>query len=70
MNTNDIGTSNSKPPRALKNQNLTTLGADDVLGAGDSRLVLDVLPPDLAETAFAQMREEVRWDTMFHRGVY
>ncbi|KZP10304.1 hypothetical protein FIBSPDRAFT_938095 [Athelia psychrophila] len=68
MTTYDTGTPNSRPPRALKNQNLATLGVDDVLGAGDSRLVLDVLPPDLAETAFARMREEVRWDTMFHRG--
>ncbi|KZP10301.1 hypothetical protein FIBSPDRAFT_1051392 [Athelia psychrophila] len=49
MTTWDTGTPNSKPPLALKNQNLATLGADDVLGAGDSWLVLDVLPPDLAE---------------------
>lgn len=51
-----------------KNPKLATLGVDDTLGAGDSSLVLDVLPQDLADLAFANMRKEVKWNTMFHRG--
>lgn len=51
-----------------RNPKLATLGVDDTLGAGDSSLVLDVLPQDLADLAFANMRKEVKWNTMFHRG--
>jgi hypothetical protein len=47
-----------------------TLGVGDVLGAGDSYLVLDLLPEDLAEVAFQKLKAEVKWDTMYHRGVY
>jgi hypothetical protein len=46
-----------------------TLGVGDVLGAGDSYLVLDLLPEDLAEVAFEKLKSEVKWDTMYHRGV-
>ncbi|KAF7986696.1 hypothetical protein HWV62_20216 [Athelia sp. TMB] len=52
-----------------RNQKLATLGVDDVLGEGDSRLVLDVLPPELAVHAFERMREEVQWATMYHREI-
>lgn len=45
------------------------LGPNDKIGEGDSRLALNVLPPDLAETAFENLRKEVKWNTMFHRGV-
>ena len=38
------------------------------LGAGDSYLVLDVLPDDLANIAFQKLEEEVRWNIMHHRG--
>lgn len=51
-----------------RNPKLVTLGVDDILGAGDSSLVLDILPQDLADVAFANMRKEVQWNTMFHRG--
>ncbi|KAF8152202.1 hypothetical protein B0H34DRAFT_663529 [Crassisporium funariophilum] len=44
------------------------LGVGDLLGAGDSYLVTDMLPPDLAEVAFEKMKTEVRWQTMHHRG--
>ncbi|KAJ7046662.1 hypothetical protein C8F04DRAFT_204670 [Mycena alexandri] len=44
------------------------LGAGDALGAGDSYLTLDVVPPELAERAFESIREEVKWDVMHHRG--
>ncbi|TFK71005.1 hypothetical protein BDN72DRAFT_958386 [Pluteus cervinus] len=44
------------------------LGPEDSLGEGDSHLVVDVLPEDLAEVAFEKLREEVKWNTMYHRG--
>ncbi|KAI5116524.1 hypothetical protein M0805_000590 [Coniferiporia weirii] len=37
-------------------------------GEGDTYLVLDLLPPKLADTAFERLFEEVQWDTMSHRG--
>ncbi|KAF9005175.1 hypothetical protein BDQ17DRAFT_1353960 [Cyathus striatus] len=52
----------SKPPM------VPLLGVGDVLGAGDSYLVADLLPPELAHTAFQHLSEQVRWTTMYHRG--
>ncbi|KAI8924293.1 hypothetical protein BC831DRAFT_466198 [Entophlyctis helioformis] len=42
--------------------------AAHVYGSGDSRLLLDVLPPDLGATAFSDLRSEVAWQEMLHRG--
>ena len=39
-----------------------------MIGEGDSRLVLDILSPDLADVAFNNMRKEVAWKVMYHRG--
>ncbi|KAG5637512.1 hypothetical protein H0H81_004338 [Sphagnurus paluster] len=44
------------------------MGVGDKLGAGDSYLVADVLPSDLAAVAFENMLTEVKWNTMYHRG--
>lgn len=44
------------------------LGAGDYIGQGDTNLVLDVLPPDLAEVAFENLKKEVKWNVMMHRG--
>jgi hypothetical protein len=46
-----------------------SLGVGDKIGEGDSGLVLDILPPDLAEVAFENMRKEVAWNVMYHRGM-
>jgi len=46
-----------------------SLGVDDRIGESDSGLVLDVLPPDLGEVAFENMRKEVAWNVMYHRGM-
>lgn len=40
------------------------------LGASDTYLVDNVLPRELAESAFNKMREEVKWNAMLHRGSY
>jgi len=44
------------------------LGVGDSLGAGDSYLVTDMLPPDLADIAFERLKTEVQWQIMYHRG--
>ncbi|KAI9763692.1 MAG: hypothetical protein M1840_009165 [Geoglossum simile] len=44
------------------------LGPNDVIGEGDSRIVLDILPPELEGAAFDRLKEEVQWRTMQHRG--
>ncbi|KAF9222132.1 hypothetical protein BS17DRAFT_783849 [Gyrodon lividus] len=45
-----------------------SLGVGDGIGEGDSELMLDILPPHLAEIAFENMRKEVAWNVMYHRG--
>ncbi|KAJ3508148.1 hypothetical protein NLJ89_g5915 [Agrocybe chaxingu] len=55
-------TPRQRPPRT------PILGVGDVLGAGDSYLVTDILPPKLAEVAFEKLKTEVKWQTMYHRG--
>ncbi|KDR72853.1 hypothetical protein GALMADRAFT_73004 [Galerina marginata CBS 339.88] len=52
----------TKVPRA------SVLGVGDALGAGDSYLVTNMLPPELANVAFEKMKTEVKWQTMHHRG--
>lgn len=47
---------------------LSSLGPGDKIGEGDSELVLNILPSDLAEIAFENMRKEVAWNVMYHRG--
>ena len=37
-------------------------------GEGDTYLILDVLPADLARNAFEALSREVKWNTMHHRG--
>jgi hypothetical protein len=51
-------------PRKQEN----VLGVGDELGARDSYLVADLLPAELAATAFAKLKVEVQWQTMYHRG--
>lgn len=47
---------------------MNILGSGDVIGEGDTELVLDLLPSDLANVAFDNLRKEVQWNTMIHRG--
>jgi hypothetical protein len=54
--------------RTRDGHKLVTLGVGDTLGEGDSSLVLHVLPPDLADVAFENMRREVAWNSMYHHG--
>lgn len=45
-----------------------TLGPKDAIGAGDSRIVHQVLSSPLSEDAFGLLKDEVDWQTMHHRG--
>lgn len=46
---------------------LPSLGPNDAIGEGDSRIVLDILPPWLIDNAFDRLRTEVQWKSMHHR---
>ena len=43
------------------------LGPNDIIGEGDSRIVLDILPSWLNGNAFGLLRTEVQWRSMHHR---
>jgi len=44
------------------------LGAGDRIGEGDTYLVENVLPSEVAEVAFEDLMKEVAWNVMHHRG--
>ena len=44
------------------------LGVGDKVGEGDTYLVENVLPPELAEVVFEKLMKEVAWNVMHHRG--
>jgi nicotinamidase-related amidase len=44
------------------------LGEGDKLGEGDSFILYNILPGDFAETVFEELKKEVSWRCMFHRG--
>lgn len=44
--------------------------AGDQIAEGDTSLLLDFLPLELAEGAFDRLRDEVAWNVMLHHGEY
>jgi len=44
------------------------LGVGDKMGEGDTYLVENLLPPELAEITFENLMREVAWNVMHHRG--
>ena len=44
------------------------LAPGEAIGEGDSYVQYDFLPPELADTAFDNLKKEVKWNTMMHRG--
>lgn len=44
------------------------LGPGDRIGEGDTSIILHFLPRELADIAFEQLKNEVKWNTMYHRG--
>ena len=55
------------PPRK-KVPKPPVLGVVDVVGAGDTYLVADFLPPELEDGVFEKLQAEVNWQSMYHRG--
>ena len=54
--------------RSSNVQGVPVVGAGDRIGEGDTYLVENVLPPELAEVAFEDLMKEVAWNVMHHRG--
>ena len=52
------GSSNGKQPVTLPER----------YGEGDTYLVLDILPDDVGNAAFEDLKKEVKWNTMSHHG--
>jgi hypothetical protein len=44
------------------------LSVGDKIGEGDTYLVENVLPPELADVVFEKLMKEVAWNVMHHRG--
>ncbi|KAL8635999.1 MAG: hypothetical protein Q9228_006561 [Teloschistes exilis] len=44
-----------------------TLGPQDMIGAGDSSIVHNVLKHEFAKEAFTGLKTEVKWQAMYHR---
>ena len=62
------GMSSTKSRSSLRASASLTMGPEDDIGAGDSKLILKVLKKPLREDAFALLKEEIDWQTMHHRG--
>ena len=45
------------------------LGPGDTIAEGDSYILCDFLPPELADVAFENLLKEVKWSKMMHRGM-
>ena len=59
----------TRQPRRLNQKHVRTfVEQDEAIGEGDSELVCDILPPEIAHTAFENLRQEVQWQAMKHRG--
>ncbi|KAI9684375.1 MAG: hypothetical protein M1829_002185 [Trizodia sp. TS-e1964] len=52
----------------IRAPSVPSLGPEDIIGEGDSRIVHNFMDAPLCETAFECVRKEVQWQTMHHRG--
>lgn len=67
-----VQSSTSELPPTKKRSSWNTsrpqiLGPNDNIGTGDSRIIYSVIASPLIDMAFNRVREEVSWQTMFHR---
>lgn len=49
------------------NADICTLGPNDKIGEGDSQIICNVLPRTIADDIHRQVKDEVRWQKMYHR---
>lgn len=61
------GISSSRKRDSWVSASTHTLGPQDNLGAGDSRIIHDILDSPLADEVFELLKEEVGWQNMYHR---
>ncbi|RMZ84352.1 hypothetical protein DV738_g561, partial [Chaetothyriales sp. CBS 135597] len=59
--------STSSKKKSLLRSGAPLLGVGDDIGAGDSSLHLALLDPAEADQCFTQLRDQVRWQKMYHR---
>jgi nicotinamidase-related amidase len=57
-----------KTRKTKKPKTTTVLEQDGNVGEGDSYIVSDILPGELAQSVFERVKTEVAWRSMFHRG--
>lgn len=57
----------AKKHRSMVKASKITLGSDDKIGEGDSRIIFNVLSQPLAENSFTSVFNEVKWQIMRHR---
>ena len=58
----------SKDRTSMAKARANTLGPDDLIGSGDSKIVYSFLGAETADKAFNELQKEVDWQTMGHRG--
>ena len=57
-----------QPKKQKKNrQSKEILGPADIIGEGDCRLINDIVLPTAADDFFHQLKDDVRWQKMYHR---
>ena len=64
-----IAGSGLSAPRIRKRRQSTsaTLGPKNQIGSGDSRIIHNIISAPIIDNAFYQLKNEVDWQTMFHR---
>lgn len=55
----------NRPPHTTQ-----LVAPEEPLGAGDSRIMYDLLPPEIVENAYGKLVKEVEWIRMVHRGMW
>ena len=61
------GPSGTKSRRSWNLSRSQILGPKDSIGSGDSKIIYKALSRPLVDTVFDQLKNEVDWQTMFHR---
>jgi nicotinamidase-related amidase len=61
------GVSSSRKRDSWLSAGTCTVGPQDSVGAGDSRIIHDLLDSPLVDNVFQLLREEVGWQDMYHR---
>ena len=61
-------TEKKKQNTTMKSENTNLQDQQNRFGEGDSYVVHDVLPTELAAEAYELVRTTVQWDQMLHKG--